>query len=127
MVRLFSGILRRDPDGFYLVTPAERLRIAVDDAPFVATEIFVEGSGAAANLLFRTNVDEYVEVDAQHPIWVENAQTSPDPYVAVRDGLVARLSRATFYELVEHAVEEGDELCVYSNSTRFVLGSTQST
>ena len=124
MVQLFAGILRLDADGFCLVTPAERLRIEVDDAPFVATEMFVQGSGATAKRLFRTNVDDYVEVDAEHPLWVENAQTAPDPYVAVRDGLNARLTRSVFYELVAQASEEGDELCVYSNGARYVLGAT---
>lgn len=108
LVQLFSKVLRREPDGhFYLVTPAERARISVEDAPFVAVELDVAGAGRDQALTFRTNVEDTVTADAQHPIRVvlDPATGEPSPYVLVRDGLEARLNRTVFYQMVELGVE----------------------
>ena len=109
LVRLFSTVLLRASDGSYwLQTPAERGRITVEDAPFVAVELTRRGDGRAQELIFRTNIDETVAADAEHPIRVVNnpGTAGPNPYVLVRDGLEARLSRPVFYELVELGQEE---------------------
>ncbi|HEY6611451.1 MAG TPA: DUF1285 domain-containing protein, partial [Pseudomonas sp.] len=91
MVRLFSTILRRDGDAYFLVTPVEKVGIRVDDAPFVAVELEVEGEGEAQQLRFRTNVEDQVVAGAEHPLRVElDAQTGePAPYVHVRANLEA--------------------------------------
>jgi hypothetical protein len=129
LVRLFSTVLRRDEGGAYwLVTPAERGRITVDDAPFVAVEVTVTGDGRDQQLIFRTNVDDTVAADGDHPLRVVNhaATGEPNPYVLVRDGLEARLSRPVFYELVERGIEErvGDATLfgVWSKGKFFPLG-----
>lgn len=133
MVRLFSTILRRDPDGeFYLVTPAEKLRIRVEDAPFVAVEMAVQGEGAERRLVFRTNVNDVVTADAEHPIRVETdpASGAPAPYILVRDRLEALIGRSVFYELVELAepeqVDGREMLAVRSAGARFLLGPVPS-
>ena len=129
MVKLFSTVLRRDDDDrFYLVTPVERLGIVVDDAPFVAVEMFVAGSGEAQQITFRTQVDDYVTADAEHPIRVDlDPKTEePSPYVLVRDRLEALVARAVFYDLVELAVERARddvvELGVWSSGAFFPIG-----
>ncbi len=129
MVKLFSSVLRRDDDDrFYLVTPVERLGIAVDDAPFVAVEMFVEGAGPEQKLIFRTHVDDYVTADADHPIRVEiDPETEePAPYVLVRDRLEALIARPLFYDLVEMAEErriDGETvLGVMSGGAFFTIG-----
>lgn len=108
MVQLFSGVLKREDGKFFLVTPVEKLGIQVDDAPFVAVEMVLEGSGRGQTLSFRTNVEDAVSADAAHPIRVSiDAETGqPSPYVMVRDGLEALIARPVFYDLVELAVEE---------------------
>lgn len=103
MVRLFSTILRRDDDAYFLVTPAEKLAIEVEDAPFVGISVARSGSGAGQRLLFTTNVEEHVLADADHPIEVRDREGEPAPYLHVRDGLWALLNRNVFYELVEMA------------------------
>jgi hypothetical protein len=130
LVRLFSTVLRREADGTYwLVTPAERGRITVEDAPFVALELRVEGVGQAQSLIFRTNIDDTVAADTAHPLRVANdpATGEPHPYILVRDGLEARVSRSVFYELVELGREErvGEETLygVWSKGAFFPLGS----
>lgn len=125
MVRLFSTILRRDPGEFVLVTPVERVTIEVEDAPFIAVTLEVSGTGADQSLSFSTNVGDEVTADAAHPIHViENAATGePSPYVLVRGGLEARISRAVFYELADLAVEQDGRLGVYSAGTFFPLGA----
>ena len=108
MVRLFSTILRHDADGVhYLVTPVEKLRIEVDDAPFVAVEMTAHGAGEDQVLVFRTNVDDEVMAGPEHPIRLERtgAGDQPAPYVHVRDRLEALIARAVFYDLVELGVE----------------------
>lgn len=126
LVRLFSGILRRDPDdAYYLVTPAEKVRIQVDDAPFVAVAMEMAGEGAARTLTFRTNVGDTVAADGEHPIRVEThpATGEPSPYVLVRDRLEALIARAVFYDLVALAEEDGEGgLFVRSGGVRFPLG-----
>ena len=125
LVNLFATVLRRDPDGYCLVTPAEKLLIEVADAPFVAVDMEVQGEGREARLLFSTNVDDHVVADADHPLWVEEQDDGPRPYLEVRDGLTALVARSVFYRLVDQAVQEGDELVVYSSGQRFPLGSVR--
>jgi hypothetical protein len=109
LVRLFSTILRREPDGGHvLVTPHEKLDIAVDDAPFIAVEATTEGKGADRRLIFRTNVDDLVEAGPSHRLRVETAADgSPRPYLHVRGGLEALVNRAVFYQLADLALDEG--------------------
>lgn len=120
LVRLFSTVLRKDPDGFHLVTPVEKLKITVEDAPFLAVAVMRAG----AALRFTTNVGDVVEADGGHPLRIETDPETqePAPYVEVRRGLEARLTRPVFYELVEMAETRGGELGVASNGAWFVLG-----
>ena len=103
LVRLFSTILKREGDKYFLVTPAEKVGITVDDAPFVAVDFEAGGAGEGQNLLFETNVGDKVLAGPDHPIRVErDAGTGePSPYVMVRDGLEALIDRKSFYRLVE--------------------------
>jgi uncharacterized protein len=126
MVRLFSTILRRDPDGYWLVTPVEKLRITVEDAPFIAVRVDHDGE----NLRFLTNVGDEVVADADHLIRVEVSEDGePRPYLHVRRGLEALISRAVFYELVEMAGErdtpDGPHLGIISGGVWFALGSAE--
>jgi len=108
MVRLFSSILRREPDGSYvLVTPAEKLSIEVEDAPFVAVELRTEGEGAARRLAFRLNTGDIVLANADHPLRVDEQPDGPHPYVTARSGLDALIARPVYYELVNFALDEG--------------------
>jgi len=111
LVALFSSVLRRDADGqFWLETPFERGRIDVDDAPFVAVAMEVEGSGPDQVIIFHTNLDETVTAGPDHPIRVafDESTGEPSPYVRVRDNLEALMTRAVFYELAELAVEHSE-------------------
>ncbi len=126
LVRLFAHVLRRDGAGdYWLETPVEKARIRVDDAPFTAVEMFAEGAGAARRLRFRTNVDDIVTLDADHPLRVETdpATGEPAPYLTVRDGLEALVVRSVFYDLVALG-EERDEVVfgVWSSGRFFALG-----
>jgi len=122
LVRLFSTILRKDADGFCLVTPAERLLIEVEDAPFVATDLEVKGQGRAQQLLFVTNVDDYVVADESHPIRVDGLPDRPRPYLRVRGGLDALIGRPVYYRLVEISEAAADGHWLWSRGSRFRLG-----
>lgn len=101
LVKLFASVLRRDPERFVLVTPVERVGIAVEDAPFLAVEMAAEGAGAGQRLIFRTNVDDIVAADGDHPLRFAREETGGlRPYLTVRGGLEARLTRTLFYDLV---------------------------
>jgi hypothetical protein len=108
LVKLFASVLRRDADGrYWLVTPAERGRIEVDDVPFLAVELAATGRGRRQRLMLRTNLDEIVTVGPGHPLRLETAVHGQTvPYILVRGGLEARLLRPVFYELVELGTEE---------------------
>ncbi len=100
LVQLFASILRKDEDRFVLVTPVERVGIKVDDAPFLAVELLTAHASGAPVLSFRTNVDDFVTVDRDHPLRFERgASEGLKPYVLVRGGLWALVKRALFYDL----------------------------
>ncbi len=101
LVQLFSSILRRDEDRYVLVTPVERVGVRVDDAPFLAVEMMVEEGSDGRRLVFRTNVEDFVAVDRDHPLRFEpGAAEGLKPYVLVRDKLWALVKRALYYDLV---------------------------
>ncbi len=103
LVRLFSTILRRDPERYVLVTPVERVGIKVDDAPFLAVEMQVEGG----RIGFRTQVEDFVWAGPEHPLRFEaGAAEGVKPYVRVRGDLWALVKRPLFYDLVEMGVVE---------------------
>ena len=132
LVRLFSTVLRKDPEGFVLVTPVEKLAITVEDAPFVAVRVDRRtGGGAGAVLRFTTNVGDVVDAGPGHPIRVEmDAQTGePRPYVHVRAGLEALIARPVFYEVAEFAVSratpDGPRMSVESDGVWFPVGPSE--
>jgi hypothetical protein len=109
LVRLFSSILRREDDGcYYLVTPAEKWRVQVEDAPFHCVLVDNDGQGEEQVLTFTTNVADKVVLDAEHPLRFEiSAETQqPSPYLLVRHGLEALLARSVYYHVMELAVAE---------------------
>jgi hypothetical protein len=108
MVRLFATILRREPDGSYvLVTPVEKLDIEVEDAPFIAVELKSEGEGRERNLAFRLNIGDLVVAGPDHPLRFAAAGEGPHPYLHVRGELEALVGRSVYYELAEIALAEG--------------------
>ncbi|MET0366447.1 MAG: DUF1285 domain-containing protein [Sphingobium sp.] len=123
MVRLFSTVLRREPDGSHvLVTPVEKLDIDVEDAPFIATEMQNQGEGTDRRIAFSLNTGDLVLLDADHPLIMRADESGPLPYVVVRGGLEARLARSVYYELANIAIAE-DAQGVWSNGAFFALGT----
>jgi len=148
LVKLFASVLRRDGEGdYWLQTPVEKGRITVEDVPFVAVELSVKGGGEGQALRFRTNLDDWVEAGAAHPLRVVagaaqscnagnggqghgDERAGPRPYIEVRDGLEARILRPVYYELAELAVSAPVDagappgtLGVWSGGLFFPLGS----
>ena len=103
LVKLFSSVLKREADKYFLVTPVEKVGIIVDDAPFTAVEMRLEGEGAARVLSFRTNVDEWVVCGPEHTLRFDPEPETGGlkPYVHVRRDLWALVTRALFYDLAE--------------------------
>jgi hypothetical protein len=138
LVCLFSSVLKRDAEGaFWLETPAERGRIAVEDAPFVAVELDWNGDGRHQTLSFRTNVDQVITAGPEHPIRIAHdvLTCEPTPYLLARPGagdlaIEARINRAVYYELVALAVPEWvgcrRMLGVWSSGQFFPLGELPS-
>jgi hypothetical protein len=148
LVKLFSTVLRREDDGdYWLVTPAERARVVVDDAPFTAVEVTASGRGRDQVLRFRTNLDDDVTADAAHPIRVALTPGGPEPapYIRVRPalpvasvsisgdphspGLDALILRSVYYHLVEmgdYQQQQGKSLFgVWSCGIFFPLGEIE--
>lgn len=129
LVKLFASVLRRDGDGVYwLETPVEKGRIDVDDAPFVAVAV-ERVAGTRESLRFRTNLDDEVSAGRSHAIRVATSRETgePAPYIMVRDGLEALISRSVYYELAELAVPRDaaspQSLGVWSDGVFFTFGS----
>lgn len=110
MVRLFSRVLRREPDGRYaLVTPFEKQWITVEDAPLLAVEVTSNGNDKDRQLAFRLNTDDVVLCGAGHPLMVRGSGDAPRPYLALWRGLEARVARSVYYDLVELALSEAGD------------------
>jgi hypothetical protein len=111
MVRLFSSILKREGDRYFLVTPVEKVGITVEDAPFVAVDVEAEGAGAERTLWFTTQVGDRVAAGPGHPIRMprDAATGEPAPYVLVRSGLEALIDRKSFYRLIDLGSHESIE------------------
>ena len=124
LVKLFAGVLRKDADGrHYLVTPVEKVDVEVADAPFLAVEMEVRGSGCEQSLIFRTNVDDVVTAGPEHPLRfaVEPGSQGLKPYLNVRGRLEALVTRALYYDLVELAVNDGGGLGLWSDGAFFAM------
>lgn len=127
MVKLFSTILRREGDGRHvLVTPAERLDIAVDDTAFRAVEMKSEGEGAARRLIFRLDSDDLVMAGPCHPLSFGDDADNPQPLLHVRgpigQGLEARISRNLYYQLADMALDDGgDPPVIWSDGAPFPM------
>lgn len=128
LVKLFASVLQKDANGdYWLITPYEKGRIEVEDAPFTAVEVQVVSSGKEQVLRFRTNLDEWVEAGGEHPLRVayDAATGEPSPYIMVRQGLEALVARSVYYELVKFAVpaEDDENLAgVWSKNEFYPLG-----
>lgn len=122
LVKLFASILRRDADRHVLVTPVERVGITVEDAPFLAVEMEAMPHEAGETLAFRTNLDEIVVLDAEHPLRFDlDDKGGLKPYIRVRGDLWARLTRSVAYELADLLIEEEGETVLRRAGLRFVV------
>lgn len=125
MVRAFSSLLTCDADGqHWLVTPVEKLAIAVDDAAFIATDMDVRTDNQGRPVIaFRLNTDDVVLAGPDHPLRAAGTAEVPAFYLAVRHGAEARLNRSTYGQLIDHALtlSEPEALAVESQGARFSL------
>ena len=128
LVKLFASVLRRENDDYYLVTPAEKLRITVDDAPFIAGLVETLDADDGPAIVLTTNLGERIVVDREHPIRIEIDADSgePRPYLGLHNGLEALITRSAFFELANLAElrEDNDEkrLVLCSMGEEFTLG-----
>lgn len=132
LVKLFSSVLRKDTDGrTYLVTPVEKIGITVDDAPFLAVEMAVDGDGPDQVISFRTHVDDVVTVDEDHPVRFEAEDETGGlkPYVLVRGRLEALVNRPVFHDLVDLGVDldrgHGHEFGIWSSGVFFPMAKSE--
>ena len=125
MVRLFSTVLRREPDGRHvLVTPVEKLDIDVESTAFRAIEMESEGEGRDRRIAFRLDSGDAVILGQRHPLWIVETELGPSPRLSVRHGLEAELGRPVYYELAQIALAEGHHPPgVWSDGTFFALDS----
>ena len=124
LVKLFSGILKREGDRYFLVTPVEKVGITVDDAPFVAVDFTVADEGPDQTLTFTTNVGDSVPLDADHALRIDRDPVTgePSPYIHIRRGLEALIDRKSFYRLVDlckHDQFQGKDWFGIRSSGRF--------
>lgn len=130
LVRLFSTVLRKDDDKYFLVTPVEKIGITVEDVPFIATAMAVEGKGRDQVIRFTTNVGDEVIAGPDNPMWFTPGDEIGEvtPYCLVRARLEAKIARPIFYDLVElgvdHEVDGTMRFGVWSSGTFFPIVDT---
>ena len=121
MVALFSTILRRESDNYYLITPHEKLRVVVEDVPFVVQLMEVTGRGTAQQLRFTDNTGNRFTAGSQNKLWIAHGDNESKPYCIVRDNLAALLSRPVYYQLADLIVRVNSQIGVYSDGVFFPL------
>lgn len=121
LVHLFASVLRREGDEYYLVTPVEKCRITVEDAPFQVLLMEVTGSAEEQRLSMTTDMGETFEVDAEHPLRIEQQGEETVPYVLVRNEMEARVSRNVYYQLADLITEHRKAMGVWSAGVFFPL------
>jgi hypothetical protein len=129
IVRLFANILKKDANGdYWLETPVEKMRIQVEDVPFIAIAMNAKGRGKKQSLSFEPNVGDNFKAGTDNPIRVEtNAETQePFPYVTVRNNLEAKITRSVFYDMVDLAIEYDGAFGIWSDGVFFPLGNLES-
>ena len=120
IARIFSTILRCEGDSYYLVTPVEKLKIHVEEVPFLVVDMEASGAGKEQQVLFKTNMDDVVLLDEAHPLTVTNTPNGPRPYIEIRAGLMARLVSDVFYRLADLVEDpEADPMHLWSAGCRF--------
>ena len=118
LAKLFSTVLKKEGDDYFLVTPVEKARIQVEDVPFLVVEFQQSASG----FVFRTNLDDLVELSIKNPIELRNSNLGELPYIKVRADLWARFNRNVFYQIVELASESNGKLVIEGSGQGFVIG-----
>lgn len=123
LVKLFSSILKKEGDAYFLVTPVEKVGITVEDAPFVAVDFDRSGAGEDQVLTFTTHVGDTVTAGPDHPIRVviDPEASEPSPYILVRSNLEARIDRKSFYRLVDIATHHDGQFGVWSGGQFFAI------
>jgi len=123
LVKLFSSILRKDGEKYFLVTPVEKVGITVDDAPFIAVDFTVSGEGDDQVLTFETHVGDMVIASGEDPIRVKRDPETgePSPYVHIRAGLEALIDRKSFYRMVDIGSIHEEWFGVWSNGNFFKI------
>jgi hypothetical protein len=123
LVRLFSTILKKEGENYFLVTPVEKVGITVEDAPFVAVDFETAGQGRDQQITFTTNIGDTAAAGPDHPVRVErdSASGEPAPYVMIRAGLEALIDRKSFYRLVELGEHHDGWFGVWSGGAFFPL------
>jgi len=126
MVQLFSTVLRRDEEDYFLVTPVEKIKVVVEKKPFVIIDFEIKEEEKKQTIFFLTNTNDVVKLSKTNKLTVEIEKNTkePFPYIEVRDRLEALISRNVFYKLVDLAKEEKGRLYIESDSQTFILGET---
>ena len=121
MVKLFSRVLRLDGEEYFLVTPVEKIKLEVEDKPFVIVDFEVIKKGNEQTISFKTNTDEFFEVNERHPIRIEYKGEEPSPYVVVRKNLEALINRNVYYNLIEECKEHNGQFGIFSSGSFYKL------
>ena len=126
MVQLFSTVLRRDEEEYFLVTPMEKIKVIVEKKPFIVIDFEIKEEKKNKTIFFLTNADNVVKLSRKNKLTVEIEENTkePFPYIEVRHRLEALISRNVFYKLVDISKEEKGVLYIESDSQRFILGET---
>jgi hypothetical protein len=128
LVRLFSSIIKREGDSYFLVTPVEKWQIMVDIAPFFIVAAKLEVRGSEQAVVLTSSTGEQVVVSKKNPLWVDYDQKDqqPIPLVNLRDNLNALIGRSAYYQLIDwgHLVSgvSGEDLFLHSMGEQFLLG-----
>ena len=127
LVKLFASVLKRKSNGeYWLITPAEQARIKVDEAPFIVVEMIVKRKNEDQGIVLRTNIDQYITVDSDHPVYVSKRPNGEyAPYLLISDGLTALINRTVYYQMAELCMErvssKGSQTGIWSEGSFFTL------
>ena len=127
LARMFASVLRREGDDYFLVTPVEKLKICVEDVPFIIVLMETVDDRGVQTHRFITSLGDEVAADEQHRIEFRalSGQEARVPYIEIRSGLWAKFNQSTYYQLMNSAIERsgpnGAEYIIDSGGMQFVV------
>jgi hypothetical protein len=129
LIKLFASVMLCQDGEYFLQTPAEKVRIQVEDAPFIVIGSRWQPTANGPQLWFTTNLQDSVPLSSDYPLHIREYAGQSLPYLSLWRGLSARLHRNLYYQLLDEAelkqTKTGTEAMLHSAGAAYLLARAE--